>query len=232
LMTAALTSETAIIVLAVLQIAILSLELVATGYILGKLGIQAAKGIAALGGRGGRARLVASGLAAALIGGLTYLWGPHLSGLSTATGSEGVAYYDVASRKHVGGSVEYQQYPPVGGDHAPVWQNCGFYQGTVPAERAVHSMEHGAVWIAYRSDLAAEQVGELRSLAAGRSHLLVTALPDNPAPVVASAWGRQLSLDRVDDPRLEQFIRAFRLGSNAPERGGPCEGGAGVPDGT
>lgn len=232
LTTAALTSETAIVVLAGLQIAILGLELVATAFILGKLGIQAAKGIAALGRRGGRGRVAAWGLAAALIGGLTYLWGPHLSGLSTANAGEGVAYYDVASRNHVEGSVEYQLHPPVGGDHAAVWQNCGFYQGTMPAERAVHSMEHGAVWIAYRPDLAAEEVGELRSLAAGRSHVLVTALPDNPAPVVASAWGRQLSLDRVDDPRLEQFIRAFRLGSNAPERDGPCEGGAGVPDGT
>jgi hypothetical protein len=57
-------------------------------------------------------------------------------------------------------------------------------------------------------------------------------MPDDPAPIVASAWGRQLMLDRVDDPRLDHFIRAFRLGSQAPERGGPCQGGSGVPEGT
>jgi putative peptide zinc metalloprotease protein len=231
LMTAAMTSQTAIVILAVLQIALLGLELVATGFIVSKLGVQAAKGIAALGQRGGRARVAAVGLAAALIGGLTFLWGPHFAGLSTSA-DEGVAYYDVASRKHVDGSVRYERYPPVGGDHASVWQNCGFYGDVVPAERAVHSMEHGAVWITFRPDLPADQLAELRSLAAGRSHLLVSAMPDDPAPIVASAWGRQLMLDRVDDPRLDHFIRAFRLGSQAPERGGPCQGGSGVPEGT
>lgn len=231
LTTAAMTSETAIVILAVLQIALLGLELAATAFILGKLGVQAAKGIAALGQRGGRARVAAVGLAAILIGGLTFLWGPHFAGLS-ASADEGVAYYDVASRNHVDGSVRYERHPPVGGDHASVWQNCGFYGGVVPPERAVHSMEHGAVWITFRPDVPAEQVAELRSLAAGRSHVLVSAMPDDPAPIVASAWGRQLMLDRVDDPRLEHFIRAFRLGSQAPERGGPCEGGAGIPEGT
>lgn len=231
LTTAAMTSETAIGVLAILQVALLALELFATAFIVGKLGIQAVKGIAALGQRGGLARVAAWGLAAALIGGLTFLWGPHLSGLS-ASADEGVAYYDVASRKHVEGSIRYEHHPPVGGDHAPAWQNCGFYRNVVPTERAVHSMEHGAVWVTFRPNLPADQIAELRSLATGRSHLLVTAMPDDPAPIVASAWGRQLSLDRVGDPRLEHFIRAFRLGSQAPERGGPCAGGAGIPEGT
>jgi putative peptide zinc metalloprotease protein len=231
MMTAAVASETAILVLALLQVAILCLELFATAFILAKLGVKAANGIVKLGRRGGRGRLGAWGLAAALVGGLTFLWGPHLSGLSANAGP-GVAYYEVASRNHVQGSVGYLQHPPVGGDHAAVWQNCGFYHGVVPDERAVHSMEHGAVWITYRTGLPTDEVDKLRPLAAERSHVLVTAMPDNPAPIVASAWGRQLLLDRTDDPRLEQFIRAYRLGSYAPERGGPCEGGSGVAAGT
>jgi hypothetical protein len=32
------------------------------------------------------------------------------------------------------------------------------------------------------------------------------------------------------DPRLDQFVRLFRLGAQAPERGGPCTYGLGVPE--
>jgi hypothetical protein len=71
----------------------------------------------------------------------------------------------------------------------------------------------------------------LRKLAARQTHILVSELPESPATVVASSWGHQLHLDSVDDPRLDQFIRRFRLGPDAPERGGPCTGGAGTPDG-
>ena len=185
LATAAAMSDSATIAIAVLQIALLCFELVATAFILWKLGTQAASGIAALGRRPGRPRLAAFGLAAALVGGLTFLWGPHVAGL-TANAGDGVAYYDVGSRSHVDGSVVYEQNPPVGGDHAAVWQDCGFYDRPVPAERAVHSMEHGAVWITYRPDLPADDLAELRSLASGRGHMLVSELADNPTPIVAS----------------------------------------------
>ena len=69
---------------------------------------------------------------------------------------------------HVKGSVDYMQSPPVGGDHASIWQNCGFYSEPVRNETAVHSMEHGAVWITYRPGLPTEQVDKLRELATFR----------------------------------------------------------------
>lgn len=230
LATAAAASDAAIVGVAALQSALLCLELLATVFIVGKLGIAAMRGIAALGRRGSSGRVAAFALAAVLAGGLAFLWGPYVSRL-TANAGPGVAYFDVGSRNHVEGPVRYAQNPPVGGDHSAVWQNCGFYREPVPVEQAVHSMEHGAVWITYRPDLPAETIAELQRFTVGRSHVLVSPRPGDPAPVVASAWGRQLLLDRVDDPRLEQFIRAFRLASSAPERGGPCEGGAGVPAG-
>jgi uncharacterized protein DUF3105 len=77
---------------------------------------------------------------------------------------------------HVKGSVDYRQGPPVGGDHASIWQNCGFYSGPVRNETAVHSMEHGAVWITYRPGLPTEQVDKLRELATFRQG------PQTPEP--------------------------------------------------
>ncbi len=144
---------------------------------------------------------------------------------------EGVQSFEVPDRDHAEGSISYNSpVPPVGGPHAPVWQNCGFYAEPVPDETAVHSMEHGAVWVTYRRDLPKEQVEVLRGLASGQSHVLVSPYPDLPSPVVASAWGKQLRLEGADDPRLERFVSAFRQGPQAPEAGAPCAGGVGEPE--
>jgi hypothetical protein len=117
----------------------------------------------------------------------------------------------------------------VGGDHSPEWQNCGFYSRPVRNENAVHSMELGAVWITYQPELQPDPVNRIRQLAVGQTYVLASPYPKLASPVVVSAWGRQLSLDSAEDPRLEQFIRVFRLAATAPESGAPCGGGVGIP---
>lgn len=130
--------------------------------------------------------------------------------------------------EHVQTPVTYPQSPPAGGKHNPIWLNCGVYPTAVPNENAVHALEHGAVWITYRPDLPADQVGTLKA-AVPSTYAVLSPFPGLTAPVVASAWGKQLSLDGVDDPRLEAFIREYRQGSQAPESGAACTGGS---DGT
>lgn len=141
----------------------------------------------------------------------------------------GVQTFQGLDRGHVQTRVDYAQTPPVGGDHFPVWQNCGFYDAPVPSGTGVHSLEHGALWITYRPGLPADQVAALRSLAGSQSFVLASPLRDLPAPVVASAWGVQLPLDDADDPRLDEFVRAYRMGPQTPEPGAPCTGGFGRP---
>ncbi|HLF99847.1 MAG TPA: DUF3105 domain-containing protein [Acidimicrobiia bacterium] len=134
---------------------------------------------------------------------------------------------------HVDGAVEYPHTPPAGGPHTRgAWQNCGFYSEPVQNEIAVHSLEHGAVWVTYAPDLPAGAVATLRDLVENddRGMVLVSPFPGLPSPVVATAWGRQLPLDSPDDPRLVQFVDAFVRGAQAPEPQGPCEGGVGQPD--
>lgn len=141
----------------------------------------------------------------------------------------GVESFEALERDHVEGPVTYAQMPPVGGNHAPIWQNCGFYDTPIADENGVHSMEHGAVWITYHPDLPSDAANVLREKSVNQTHVLVSPYPDLPAPVVASAWGKQLQLDAVNDPRLDQFIQTFQHGSQAPEQGGPCTGGEGEP---
>jgi hypothetical protein len=157
-----------------------------------------------------------------------------VAGVVTRAGREpqgsvppGVQDIPVAGRAHVQGAVAYPQTPPVGGDHAAVWHNCGAYDTPVVSEAAVHSLEHGAVWVTYQPDLSAGQVTALRSLVQLSSFVLVSPFDGLPSPVVASAWGKQLRLDAADDARLKAFVAAFTQGPQTLEPGAPCSGGTG-----
>src|SRR5215212_9691283 len=47
----------------------------------------------------------------------------------------GVQSFENLSRNHTYDPVTYEQSPPVGGDHYPVWQNAGFYEEPVQTRR-------------------------------------------------------------------------------------------------
>lgn len=147
------------------------------------------------------------------------------------TNIAGLETFGNLARDHVDGAVSYPQNPPVGGAHHSIWQNCGIYDQPVPLETAVHSLEHGAVWIAYRPNLNDKDVRTLRNLVKGRSYTLLAPYQYGSLerPVVAVAWGLRLQLDRADDPRLAQFVNAYANGPQAPEPGAACVGGTGRP---
>ncbi|MEP7016786.1 MAG: DUF3105 domain-containing protein [Actinomycetota bacterium] len=145
--------------------------------------------------------------------------------------STGLQTYPGLARDHVTGLVGYPQIPPVGGPHSATWQNCGVYSAPVPKENAVHSLEHGAMWITYRPGLATSEVSTILGVVAGQPYALVSPYPNLPSPIVASAWGVQLKLASASDPRLKAFVDKYKSGSLAPEPGGECTGGAGTPQG-
>jgi len=141
---------------------------------------------------------------------------------------------------HVPGPVTYAVTPPVGGPHNGIWMNAGVYTKPVPSERAVHNLEHGAVWITYRPNLPADQVAQLvdffnkQSMIdepsdQGRTNRFVDLSPwaDNslPSPIVISSWGYQLGVTSPSDPRLQQFVDTFRHSKTySPEYGSPVDG--------
>jgi hypothetical protein len=143
---------------------------------------------------------------------------------------EGVKTFTGLSRNHVPGTVTYAQNPPTGGDHSAVDQNCGFYSAPIVDENAVHSLEHGAVWITHDPKLPAAQLATLRAFAAKNAYVLVSPRDGLPSPVVASAWGVQLQLASAEDTRLPVFLRAYVNGPQTPEPGAACTGGTGTPD--
>jgi hypothetical protein len=137
--------------------------------------------------------------------------------------------YGDLKRDHSLGRVRYSVTPPVGGTHNPVWLNCGVYNAPVRNENAVHSLEHGAVWISYRpDDLSAAQRQQLEGLGAD-PRVLISPYPTQPAPVMISAWGVQLRLEKADSQRLRAFVIAHRDSDASPEPNGPCSAGTGFP---
>ncbi len=137
----------------------------------------------------------------------------------------GVQSFSGLTRNHTASQVAYPQNPPVGGDHSPQFINCGVYAHPVNKEEAVHSLEHGAVWVTYRPDLPQSQIDALAQQARSHPYELLSPYPGLPAPVVASAWGKQLTMDTAADSRLPVFLQAYLQGKQTSEPGAPCSGG-------
>jgi hypothetical protein len=146
----------------------------------------------------------------------------------------GVVSYPGLSHRHIAAPVAYPQLPPVGGRHWPPraggvlgWQACSVYGEPVVNEFAVHSLEHGAVWLTYRPGATPADVSRLYALAAIRpAYVLVSPFPGQPKPFTATAWGLQLETDTADDRRLALFTRAYAGGPQGGEPGADCVGGS------
>ena len=155
-----------------------------------------------------------------LVGGVW--WSNSLKNQQLEEGIEGIEQYTRTDRTHVQGDVAYKETPPVGGQHANVWAACNgdVYDDPVIKEQAVHSLEHGAVWITYQPSLESSQINALEDKV--RGYTFMSPLVEQDAPIVLTAWSNQLSLQTADDPRIDQFLRKFRQGPQTPEPGATC----------
>ena len=139
---------------------------------------------------------------------------PGITGLHTFTG---------LSHTHTTAPVDYPQSPPVGGPHSPAWLKCGVYGTELPETNAVHSEEHGGVWLTYAASLPAAGIVALADLAhTNVEFVLVSPYAAQASPVVASTWGAQITSDSAGDPRLLAFIKRYAGGDQGGEKGVGC----------
>lgn len=134
-----------------------------------------------------------------------------------------VRTFETPTPTHVSDEVDYEQSPPVGGQHDALWLECGVYDRPVREENTVHALEHGTVWITYDSGLSSEDVDALAEALPDEG--ILSPYDDQDAPVVVTVWNTQLALDGVDDPRLQLFIDTYGHGETAPEPMASCHGG-------
>lgn len=151
-----------------------------------------------------------------------------------ATGAiEGEKTWDAKklTRNHVTKTVTYPMKPPVGGDHNPVWMNCDgeVYKKAIPDMNAVHSLEHGSVWVTYTDKAPAADVDKLAERVGKTPYSLMSPFKDQAGTIMLSAWGKQVTVDGADDPRVAQFFSKYVQGPQTPEPGAACTGGRAAP---
>ena len=173
--------------------------------------------------------IIIGGIFVVAVIGLGYLLYDGLRGPTPPELIAGVVDHGHQERGHVDEEIVAGPLPPVGGSHNPVWQNCGIYDQPVEVEYALHSLEHGALWLTYQPDLAQEDVKALRDQVRGQDFVLMSPYPGLQSPIVLTAWEVQLELDSVNDDRLPDFIDRYQQGPTTPERGASCRDGVGTP---
>ncbi|MEV4969969.1 DUF3105 domain-containing protein [Streptomyces scopuliridis] len=133
-------------------------------------------------------------------------------------------------RNHVTEAVSYPMTPPVGGDHHQVWMNCqgDVYKDPIENVNAVHSLEHGAVWVTYNDKASDADVKALGEKVEKTPYSFMSPVKDQAGGIMLSAWGKQVTVDSASDPRVDQFFTKYVQGEQTPEPGAACTGGMGA----
>lgn len=129
-------------------------------------------------------------------------------------------------------NVTYPHNPPMTGKHYPIWADYVVFDKPVPWGFLVHSLEHGAVVLAYNTDDPAVPaalkdiydtytVDVLCATLGRRARLVVVPDPELDVTVAASAWGSHYKATCYDEASLRAFIDAHY--GKAPEQ--TCAGG-------
>ncbi|MGW4020061.1 DUF3105 domain-containing protein [Streptomyces sp. NPDC005009] len=143
-------------------------------------------------------------------------------------GKDGVRKWEgELGRNHVAKAVDYPVTPPVGGDHNPVWMNCNgdVYTDEINDTNAVHSLEHGAVWVTYNASADKAAVDALAAKVKKTPYTLMSPVDGQKDPIMLSAWGHQRTVTGADDPNLDAFFEKFVQGEQTPEPGAACTNG-------
>jgi hypothetical protein len=144
------------------------------------------------------------------------------------TGKDGVkTWSEKLSQNHVTKTVKYAMTPPVGGDHDQVWMNCNgdVYTKAINNMNAVHSLEHGAVWVTYNSKASDADVKALAEKVKKTPYTLMSPVEEQKDPIMLSAWGKQRTVTSADDPNLDKFFETYVQGEQTPEPGAACTNG-------
>ena len=136
---------------------------------------------------------------------------------------EGITVAEYAPEGHVASEQSYPESPGVGGLHDPEWADCdgAIYDNQIREENAVHSLEHGAVWIAYNPDAISDaDLSVLTEYVANQPFIFMSPYAGLSSLISLQTWNHQVFVDAVDDPRITQFIQLLRQNpETTPERG-------------
>ncbi len=125
--------------------------------------------------------------------------------------------YDIVGRNHILEDSPYPENynsnPPTSGDHYSAPAPSGYYEESLPDERLVHNLEHGDIWISYRSSVSEEILEKLKSFA-GDPLIIITKRDENPADIALASWGRldtfNIQNGQLDTERIQNFVLRYK----------------------
>lgn len=131
--------------------------------------------------------------------------------------------FSSVGQKHISLASEpptpYNSNPPSSGGHFGSPANWAIYDYEANDKFFIHNLEHGGIWIAYRSNISQEALAQLKQFVEkyGGSKLVMTPRSANDADVAIVAWarvykfnleGEKLSSDQLE--KMNTFYRAYK----------------------
>jgi hypothetical protein len=129
-----------------------------------------------------------------------------------------VEEFEIEGRDHVSSDtkVDYQTNPPTSGGHLAQAEEWGVYDEEIDDKAAVHSLEHGGVWISYK-DISEEDIAVLKEIGKQNSqNTVVSPRAANDKKIVVASWGKMMQLDSIDKALIQQYIDTFK--NQSPEK--------------
>ncbi|MBI3442354.1 MAG: DUF3105 domain-containing protein [Candidatus Sungbacteria bacterium] len=147
--------------------------------------------------------------------------------IRSAKNAPGISYQEVG-REHIDLHAPvpkpYDSNPPSSGAHYPTPANWGVYDYEINDKIFIHNLEHGGIWIAYRPNVPAKVIEDLKGIVKefGGSKIAMAPRSANDADIAIVAWTRVLKFnldngalsDKQKDD-LRAFYRAFK--NHGPE---------------
>lgn len=118
--------------------------------------------------------------------------------------------------KDVNAKVEYNSNPPTSGTHFEYPEQWGVFNSPQPDVKMVHNLEHGGIWISYK-DIDDQTRQQLETIAkANPGSVIMTPRPANDVKIALASWGRLEKLDKYDEVKILEFIKANK--NKSPEQ--------------
>jgi hypothetical protein len=139
-------------------------------------------------------------------------WLYHTSQKAADTSNLPGMAYPIVSRNHINPgtppSIPYNSNPPTSGDHYPSPAPCGNYDTTQPDGTMIHNLEHGGIWISYKSSVDANTKAQLKDFANRFSNVIVEPRDADDSNIAVASWGYLLKLSSYDESQIIGFINA------------------------
>lgn len=131
-------------------------------------------------------------------------------GIGTAVPDEGNTHVDE------GTVITYKSYPPSSGTHYGATADYGFSEAIIPEGKLVHSLEHGAVVLYYKSSVGTEVLQQLRDtynkLPAGKYgkvKLVIAPYENMSTPLAIAAWDRLYLMNAYNFDEIQTFYSTW-----------------------